>query len=139
MKYKIRLLAATCISSLISTAVYAQQMEDGYTWIVSDNFGGNSFIHYPSIQFDTKNANLVYAWFKDMPTNSQKYFQTQEVIDCSNLLSSSINLIEFDRLGRVIDTFQMPIQFTANNPNSVGEAKSKAACAYKANLQRVSL
>lgn len=136
-KYKKSLLSIACVFCSNITTVYAQQMDDGYTWTASDNTGNNFFIHYPSIQFDTINPNLIYAWFKYIPATSKGYTQTRRIIDCSNLLSTVTSIIAFDRLGKVISSFQTPIQFIATNPNSVGEVQYKAACTYKTYLQRV--
>ena len=137
MKYKMLCLAATYTLALISPTVYAQQMEDGYTWTASSNFGDNFYIHYPSIQFDARNPNLAYVWFKDTNTNSKNYTQLRRIIDCSNLMSAITNLTTFDGFGRVVGNSQFSIQFTATSPNSVGEMLYKSACTYKAYLQRV--
>ncbi|TDR32510.1 hypothetical protein [Hydromonas duriensis] len=136
-KYKKSFISLACVFCSNITAVYATQMEDGYTWTASDNTGNNFFIHYPSIQFDAINPNLVYAWFKYIPASSKGYTQTRQIIDCSNLLSAVTNIIAFDRFGKAISRVQTPIQFVATNPNSVGEMGYKAACTHKAYLQRV--
>lgn len=137
MKQKILRPAVACILTLTTQFVCAQQMEDGYTWTASDMSKNNFFIHYPSIQFDAVNPDLVYAWFKYVPANLNGYSQNREVINCSNLLTSQTNIINFNRFGKVIDSYVTPIRFIATNPNSVGEAKYKAVCTYKAYLQQV--
>lgn len=137
MKQKMLRLAVTCILTLTTPFVCAQQMEDGYTWTASSSFGDNFYIHYPSIQFDKINPNLVYVWFKDTSTNSKNYTELRRVIDCSNLMSAITNLTTFDGVGRAVSNGQFTIEFTATRPNSVGEMLYKAACTYKAYLQRV--
>lgn len=137
MKQKTLRLAVACILTLTAPFVCAQQMEDGYTWTANSNFGDNFYIHYPSIQFDTRNPNLVYVWFKDTNNNSKNYTQLRRIIDCSNLMSAITNLTTFDGFGRVVGNSQFSIQFSATSPNSVGEMLYKSACTYKAYLQRV--
>ena len=141
MKYKTRLVAATCLFllSFITSVIYAKNLGNDYSLISNGKstdglLNSKLYLNEASIEVGKLNPNFVYAWFLFI-TDDNNSIQNRFLINCSNYYYSNLIEIERDSDGKVISNNTYPIEFHRSIGVGFADSMVKSACAAKEQLQ----